>query len=62
MTVEIKGLGKITASKEVLNTLSSIICEASGSYENRGRKALAENASNIANAIYNELEKVNYYN
>ncbi|MBQ8426167.1 MAG: hypothetical protein IJX16_00180 [Clostridia bacterium] len=62
MTVEIKGLGKITASKEVLNTLSSLIWESSESYENRGRKALAKDASDIANAIYDELDKANYYN
>ena len=61
MTVEIKGLGKITASKEVLNILSSYAWEAQISYENRKRFALAKNASIMANTIYEELEKEGYY-
>ena len=61
MTVEIKGLGKITASKEVLNILSSYAWEASNSYEERGRNQLSINAYKMANTIYDELERNGYY-
>lgn len=62
MTVEIKGIGKITASKEVLNHISRLTQEASDSYHKRKRYALAEEAQGISDYIYLSLKQTGYYN
>lgn len=61
MTVNIEGLGKITASKYVLKALS-IAFSNSATYYMRGNKfSLSEQEENRSNAIYDELSKVGYY-
>ena len=61
MTVNIEGLGKITASKYVLNALS-IAFSNSATYYMKGNKfSLSEQEENRRDAIYTELLKVGYY-
>ena len=61
MTVNIKGLGKITASKEVLNYLSLIMGEGADNYHEKGRYQLSADAQSYSDAIYCALAKENYY-
>lgn len=60
MTIETKW-GKITANKEVLNLLGSIIYTATYQYESKGYDALEKQAYDIAEAIYNKLDESGYY-
>ena len=60
MTIE-TCYGKITASKETLNSLSLLMSEASKSYINRDRIILGCEASNEAGKIYEALRSVGYY-
>lgn len=61
MTVNIEGLGKITASKYVLSALS-IAFSNSATYYMKGNKfSLSEQEENRREAIYTELLKVGYY-
>ena len=60
MTVNIKGLGKITATKEVLNWLSITLQEASYSFE-RQKNGFAKTCEEQANEIFVELDKTGYY-
>ena len=61
MTVNIEGLGRITASKDVLNYISIAMSEASYHFELKGLSALQKEAKEYANAIYNELDSKGYY-
>lgn len=61
MTVTIEGIGKITASADVINYLSLIASEASSSYKNRNRNALSDGALKIADATYDALAEKGYY-
>lgn len=60
MTVQTQ-IGKITASKETLNSINLILIEAIKSYEARGVEIFSENTQKILDEIYNELDKVGYY-
>ena len=53
--------GNITASKDVLNELSIYASEASKEYERKGYFALQERAQEVANTIFNELDKTGFY-
>mgnify|MGYP004538031459 CR=1 FL=1 len=61
MTVNIEGLGKITASKYVLNALSLTFSNSATYYMKRDMFALSEQEENRRDAIYTELLKVGYY-
>lgn len=61
MTVNIEGLGKITASKDVLNALSSAFSHEAQLYADKGKKALFLQADKRSNDIYYALDKVGYY-
>lgn len=61
MTIILEHDEKITASKETLNYLSIIFNEAADNYESRERFALAELARNNSQIIFNELDKLGYY-
>ena len=61
MTVEIKGLGTITASEDALNLLSILASEASNGFKKRGREMLSEEAKEIAYEIYEELASIGFY-
>ena len=62
MTIDIKGLGKITASKEVLNLLSAMAYDAETTQANKNHDAIARQYSGIANNIYDALLECGYYN
>ena len=61
MTIEIEGFGKITASKEVLNSLSRMADNSYEYYLAKGYSGLSAESDRVANTIYNELKKVNFY-
>ena len=54
-------VGKITASKEVLNYLSLVISEASKYYESKGSFALEKKARGVASEIFDALDDTGYY-
>lgn len=53
--------GKISASKDVLNYIFLMMNEASESYNSRGRSSLSKQSLNDANAIYEALNAVGFY-
>ena len=53
--------GKISASKDTLNYIFLMLNEASENYDSRGRAALSKEAFNNANAIYDALNSVGFY-
>lgn len=61
MTVNIEGLGKITASKEILNLISSLAYEARENYAATGYKAWAVQAKEVAEALYDALDEIGFY-
>lgn len=61
MTVNVKGLGKITASKEVLNELVIAFSHSATFYMLDNWFKLAEREESRSNAIHDELSKVGYY-
>lgn len=62
MTVNIKGLGKITASKKVLNELVIAFANSATYYMKSGKYTLSEKEDNRSNAIWEQLTEVGYYN
>lgn len=61
MTVNIEGLGKITASKDVLNIISLAFAHESNYYITKGYEASEEISEQYANDIHNLLAKTGYY-
>ena len=61
MTVYIEGIGKITASKDVLNNLAIIAGEASEGFTRNELFGFAKQAKDMDFAIYKALDKVGYY-
>lgn len=61
MTVNIEGLGKITANKEVLNWLCIVLNEAQDSFENKGTMVFSKQCRKQKNAIYDELDAKGYF-
>lgn len=61
MTVDIEGLGKITASKEVLCEIVTAFYNESEYYKNRNHSILSERSNKRATIIYDVLEKCGYY-
>lgn len=63
--IKAKSAGKNRYNKTdtmfVLNTLSMLAFEASRSYDNIGCDHLANDARNLANTIYDLLDKNGYY-
>lgn len=53
--------GNITASKYLLNSISIAFSKCSEKFKEDGAPALACDAENIADAIYDELKKTNFY-
>lgn len=60
MVVE-TSFGKISANKDTLNYIFLIMQEASESYKSRGRASLSKEVHNYANAIYDALNSVGFY-
>lgn len=61
MTVNIEGLGKITASKAVLNEIASAFSSASEFDRSRNRNALANKSYKVFTSIFDSLEDSGYY-
>lgn len=61
MVVNVKGLGKITASKEVLNELTMAFSKQASYYSQHGCEEAFLLADERSNAIYYALAKVGYY-
>ena len=61
MTVNIEGLGKITASKYVLRALSIAFSNSATYYMKGDKFSLSEQEQDRSDAIYTELLKVGYY-
>lgn len=61
MTVNIKGLGKITASEEVLNELSNAFSKQASYYSIHGCEEAFLLADARSNDIYYALQKGGYY-
>ena len=66
MTIKINdGNGKdytITASKQLLNLLSSALYTTEEAYKERGYDSLAEMYGSLSDSIYNALDNTGYYN
>ena len=52
---------KITANRYTLNYISILASEAADKFEREGADAMASEAREFANYIYNELEKSGMY-
>lgn len=61
MTVNIEGLGKITASKELLNEISLAFAHERNYYILKGYESLEERSEQRADDIYNSLAKIGFY-
>ena len=61
MTVNVECLGKITATKDVLNKISMGFYTASKFHLIHNRKTLSERYRKIANEICDELNKEGYF-
>lgn len=61
MTVNVVGLGKITATKEVLNAILIAFMSQRDYYNNDGKTWNAELADARYHSIYDALVKVGYY-
>ena len=61
MTVEIKNIGKITASKEVLNMISLWASQAAERNTLKGYEGLADEADKAASTIYKALKAAGLY-
>ena len=61
MTVNIEGLGEITASEKVLCELINVFCQAFENYSRKNYNVSAERAFKACDAIFNELHKIGYF-
>ena len=63
MTINFNGVisRKVTANKSTLNYISILAFEAADKYEREGADALAKEARDFSNYIYNELEKTGLF-
>lgn len=61
MTVNIEGLGKITASKEVLNALSSVFSHEAEYFTSCGLHHCFLKADARSDAIFKALYEAGYY-
>ena len=61
MTIEIKGVGKVTATKDALCELAFIASCATEYNKMKGYNATAQRQNDVFNAIYDALKAVGYY-
>lgn len=61
MTVNVEGLGKITASKDVLNEIVTAFYSASDAQLIHNRPRLSERSNKRATEIFDALNKEGYY-
>ena len=62
MTVNVEGLGKITASKDVLNAIAGAFSYSSELQHIKNRDALADQHGKVFDSIYDALYESGYYN
>lgn len=62
MKVEIQGLGALETEPRVLNHIATAFFAASTKYEAEGCPNISVEARQIAFAIYEELDKIGYFN
>lgn len=62
MTANVEELGKITASKEILNDITIAYGASRDFYRRTGCNALADRCSKICGSIHDALEKSGYFN
>lgn len=62
MTVKLRNYGKITASKETLNSLSIVFDYAEEHHKTKGNIEMAKILNDASWEIYNALNGVGYYN
>ena len=61
MTVNIEGLGKITANKEVLNWLCIVLAEAGDNFENTGSTVFSKKCRKQMKTIFDSLDAKGYF-
>lgn len=61
MKVEIKGHGVLTGNSDVMNFISLALFKAAEMYKSQGADALAEEAAELSDEIYDQLEANGYY-
>ena len=61
MNIEIKGHGTLTGNKDVMNYISLALFKAAEMYRVQGAEALAEQAAEISDEIYDQLKANGYY-
>lgn len=61
MTVNIEGLGEITASKEVLNQIALAFSSACELERSKNRDALANKNYTVFISLYDSLDDTGYY-
>lgn len=61
MKVEIKGHGELTGNFDVMNYISLALIKAAEMYRVQGAEALAEQAAEISDEIYDQLKANGYY-
>lgn len=62
MKVEIKGLGVLETEPKVLNHIATAFFSAAIKYEAEGCPSLSAETQQIAFVIYEELDKIGYFN
>ena len=62
MTVNIEELGKLVASKQILNDIAIAYGVSRDFYRRSGCNALADRCNKICGSIHDELEKSGYFN
>ena len=62
MTANVEELGKITASKEILNDIAIAYGASRDFYRRTGCNALVDRCSKICGSIHDALEKSGYFN
>lgn len=61
MTVDVEGLGKITASKEILNEISIAFGVSRDFYLKVGCNALADKCNKVSGSVHRALNDSGYY-
>lgn len=62
MTVNIEELGKLVASKQILNDIAIAYGVSRDFYRRSGCNALADRCNKICGSIHDALEKSGYFN
>lgn len=61
MKVDIKGHGVLTGNSDAMNFISLALFKAAEMYKLQGANALADEAAELSDAIYDQLKSNGYY-